>query len=114
MNSKAALCLALLKGEVVSIRTGFFDLGITNVPREIGRSIERAFGVEVSSVQKEGKTKYKVPCVWYEYRLNHTEYNKPGIEKMKEYVRKHRGEDPPKTEKEKRAYVQTTMLLEEL
>lgn len=92
MNSKAALCLHLLKGEVVNIGSGFKLLGITNVPREIGRSIERPFGVTISRTYKEGKTRYGVPCNWVDYRLNFTEYNKPGIEKMKKYVSEHKSE----------------------
>jgi hypothetical protein len=92
MNSKAALCLHLLKGEVVNIGSGFKLLGITNVPREIGRSIERSFDVVISRVQKEGKTRYGVPCNWVDYRLNFTDYNKPGIEKMRAYVRQHQQE----------------------
>lgn len=86
MTSKAALCKALLEGKVVNIKNGFQLFGITNVPREIGRSIERYFGVEVSRNGREGTTRYGQDCVWTDYRLNRTEYNKPGIEKMKAYV----------------------------
>lgn len=87
MTSKAALCLHLLKGEVINIGTGFRLLGITNVPREIGRSVERAFDIHVSRSHQEGKSRYNVPCTWVNYRLNKTDYNYPGIEKMKDYVR---------------------------
>lgn len=86
MTSKAALCKALLEGKVVNIKNGFNWFGITNVPREIGRSIERYFHVEVSRTSREGTTKYKQPCTWTDYRLNRTEYNREGIEKMKAYV----------------------------
>lgn len=87
MTSKAALCLHLLKGEVINIGTGFRLLGITNVPREIGRSVERAFNIQVSRSHQEGKSRYNVPCTWCNYRLNRTDYNAEGIEKMKMYVR---------------------------
>lgn len=87
MNQKAALCKALLAGEVVSIMTGFKMMGITNVPREVGRSVERAFGVQVSRSKRTKKTRYGDPCTYYEYRLNETDYNKEGIKKMKEYVK---------------------------
>lgn len=86
MTSKAALAKALLDGKVVNIMNGFKLFGITNVPREIGRSIERAFGVEVSRTDNDGETRYGQPCNWVDYRLNRTEYNKEGIKKMKEYV----------------------------
>jgi len=88
MTSKAALCKALLEGKVVNIKNGFHLFGITNVPREIGRGVERYFGVEVSRTDREGETKYKQHCVWTDYRLNKTEYNKEGIQKMREYVAK--------------------------
>lgn len=86
MTSKAALCKALLEGKVVNIKNGFHLFGITNVPREIGRSVERYFKVEVSRTEREGTTKYKQPCTWVDYRLNRTEYNQDGIKRMKDYV----------------------------
>lgn len=88
MTSKAALCKALLEGKIVNIKNGFDLFGITNVPREIGRSVERSFDVEVSRTQMEGKSRYGQPVVWVNYRLNKTEYNAAGIKKMKEYVEK--------------------------
>ena len=87
MNQKAAICKSLLKGEVLSIMNGFKWFGCTNIPREIGRSVEREFGVEVSRVTKEGKSRYEQPVNYTEYRLNRTDFNKPGIEKMEAYVR---------------------------
>ena len=110
MNSKAALCVSLLRGDVISIRTGFKELGITNVPREISRSIENDFQVEVSRTKKEGKSRWGVPCYWFEYRLNRSEHNLPGIELMKEYFKKHINNNP-KTDKEAYAYKQAQMLL---
>lgn|ERR1700744_4339441 len=89
MNAKTALAMALLRGEVITIKTGFKNFGITNIPREISRQIEQPFGVEISKVRKKGRTRYKVRCTWYEYRLNFTKYNLPGIKEMKEYVAKH-------------------------
>lgn len=86
MTSKAALAKALLDGKVVNIMNGFKLFGITNVPREIGRSIERAFDVEVSRTPRDGETRYGQSCNWVDYRLNRTEYNQEGIKKMKEYV----------------------------
>lgn len=87
MNQKAAICKSLLKGEVLSIMNGFKWFGCTNIPREIGRSVEREFGVEVSRVQKEGNSRYGQPVHYFEYRLNHTDYNKPGRLLMEQYVR---------------------------
>lgn len=101
MTSKAALAAALLRGDVINIKNGFRLFGITNVPREIGRSIERAFGVEVSRTHMEGESRYGQPCVWVDYRLNKADYNKEGIEKMKAYVKDQLSNSPAKTEKEK-------------
>lgn len=86
MTSKAALCKALLDGRVVNIKNGFELFGITNIPREIGRSVERCFGVEVSRTDMDGKSRYGQPTVWVNYRLNRINQNKDGIEKMKKYI----------------------------
>ncbi len=87
MNQIAAMATSLLKGEVISVRTCFNRFGITNCAREVGRSIERKFGVEVSRVQKDTTTQYGTSCYYFEYRLNNTEQNKEGRAKMEEYVR---------------------------
>lgn len=101
MTAKCALAMALLNGDVLTIMNGFKNLGITNVPREVSRAIEQPFGVIVSKTRKEGLSRYKVPCMWFEYRLNPTEYNKPGMDKMREYVKSQIGElPPPKTDKQ--------------
>jgi len=106
MTAKAALAIALLKGEVITIKTAFKDLGITNAPREISRSIEKPFGVVVSRIRKEGLSRYKVPCCWYEYRLNRTEHNLPGIGLMQKYILEQTNgvicPRTPKEEKEKK------------
>ena len=89
MNQTAAIALALLKGEVVSISSAFHQFGCSNAPREIGRSIERKFGVEVSKTPTKFKSRYGKGGVYFAYRLNNTPYNKEGIKKMREYVKKH-------------------------
>lgn len=84
MTSIAALCKALLSGEVISIKNAYFDYGIS---REIGRSIERKFNVEVSKVRKEGISRYGQPITWKEYRLNRTDFNQNGINLMIKYIK---------------------------
>ena len=86
MTAKAALCFHLLKGEVLNIKNVFTMIGFTNCPREISRMVEKPFGVIVSRTRREGKSRYGQPVFWYDYRLNHTEYNKEGIKKMIDYV----------------------------
>lgn len=86
MNQKCAIIKSLLKGEVLSIMNGFKWFGCTNIPREIGRSVERPFGVIVSRVSKDGNSRYGQPVHYTQYRLNNTENNKIGRQKMIEYV----------------------------
>lgn len=86
MTAKAALCYHLLKGEVLNIKNVFHTIGLTNAPREVSRMIEKPFGVTVSRVRMEGESRYGSKVTWVDYRLNRTESNKEGIEKMKQYI----------------------------
>jgi hypothetical protein len=103
MTAKAALAQALLDGRVLNVKNCFQTIGLTNCAREISRMIEKPFGVTVSRTQREGKSKYGQPVTWMDYRLNHTDYNKDGIEKMREYVKQQAGTANPKTDKEMNA-----------
>lgn len=107
MTSIAAIAAALLRGEVLTIKTAFKDFGVTNLPRECGRGIERKFHVKLARVRKEGKTRFGVPSTWNEYRLPTTQYNAEGIQKMREYVKLHTdNEEQPKNIKKERVVVQ--------
>ena len=86
MNQKCAIVKSLLRGEVLSIMNGFHWFSCTNIPREIGRSVERPFGVTVSRINKDAISKYGQPCNYFEYRLNRTPMNAEGILKMEAYV----------------------------
>lgn len=86
MTQKAAIAKALLEGKVLSIMNGFSLFGCTNLPREISRSIEKEFGVEVSRDKVNFKSKYNQAGIYYRYHLNRTEYNINGIIKMERYV----------------------------
>lgn len=86
MTGKGSLCDYFLKGRVLTIKNCFTLIGFTNLPREVSRLIEKPFGVTISKTHKNGKSRYGQPIRWYEYRLNHTEYNAAGIEKMKAYL----------------------------
>ncbi len=99
MTQIAAIATALLRGEVVSIKTAFDQFGCSNAPREIGRAIERKFGVRVSKTKVNFKSRYGKAGIYFQYRLNFTDYNKPGIEKMKEYVLLHQKKQGNNTEK---------------
>src|SRR6478609_491142 len=89
MTAKAALVKHLLAGEILNIKNCFTLIGLTNCPREIRRMIEQPFGVVVSRTNMTGKSRYKQPVTWVNYRLNNTEYNAEGIKKMVEYLLKH-------------------------
>ena len=91
MNQKAAICKALLNGETISILTGFKDFGCTNVPREIGRSVERAFGIVIDKTPVNFVSRYKQAGVYYKYNLVPGKQNKESLKKMKNYVYEQEG-----------------------
>lgn len=88
MTATAAIAQSLLKGDVLTIKDAFNLFGVTNLPRELGRSIERKFGLKISKIRRKGNSRYGVSCTWFEYHLNWTEYNLEGIKRMREYVNK--------------------------
>lgn len=100
MTAKAALAKALLDGRVLNVKNCFETIALTNCAREISRMVEQPFGVMVSRTPRKGKSKYGQPVSWVDYRLNSTDYNKEGIQKMKEYVAAQRQATNPKTTKE--------------
>jgi hypothetical protein len=88
MNATAAIADSLLHKNTLSIRDAFVFFGVTNLPREIGRSIERKFGVKVKRTHRSGKTRYRQPCSWMEYSLPlYAKKNQKGIRKMRAYVK---------------------------
>ena len=89
MTQTAAIASALLNGEVLSIMNGFKLFSCTNLPRELSRSIEKKFGVEISRDKVVFKSKYGQPGFYYRYRLNKTETNAAGIKLMEQYINLH-------------------------
>jgi hypothetical protein len=85
MNGKCALVKLLLAGDVINIKTCFFDTGLTNAPREIG-VIEKKFGIIVSRTPMNGLTRFHKKCTWVDYRLNRIPENADGISKMAMYL----------------------------
>jgi len=87
MNAIAAISQAFLKGEILTIKAAFKDFGVSNLPREVGRAIERKFKVRISKIRRESKSRYGVYVSYFEYRLNRDDpANQPGIEAMTNYV----------------------------
>lgn len=111
MTARCALAMALLEGRVLNVKNCFETIGLTNIAREIPRMIEDVFHVEVSRTPMTGKSRYQQPVTWTNYRLNFTDYNKTGIEKMKSYCREQLLKDPPRTNKEVKQFRQQNMFL---
>ena len=100
MTAKAALVKELLSGKVINVKTCFATIGLTNCAREISRMVEQPFNVIVSRTERVGKSKYGSPVTWVDYRLNKTDYNKEGIQKMIEYLKGKESTHIAKTHKE--------------
>lgn len=98
----AHISKALLAGDVLTIFDGYKRFRVTNLPREISRSIERKFGVVVSKDRVDFTHECGLPGWYYRYRLNPTQANAEGIEKMsaycEEYFPKQTSNTPFKTE----------------
>lgn len=108
MNAITAMSYDFLLGKKLSIRTAFKDFSVTNLPREASRSIEKKFGVRLVRVRKDGKTKYGVPCTWFEYHLLDNSENRSGRIAMKEYIKSQIGN--PRTERENKITKMITLL----
>lgn len=111
MTAKCAMCQALLNGHTINIKNGFTLFGLTNIPREISRQIERPFGVTITRIPREGVSRYSQCVTWYDYRLDITEENKEGIKAMVDYVTAQRKIDHPEPPKQQRKqYTQASLL----
>lgn len=112
MTAKAALAMALLEGRVLNVKNCFELIGLTNCSREISRMIEKPFSVTVSRTTMVGETRYGQRCTWVNYRLNASQHNLPGMEKMREYIKEHMP-DPmtARTTKEKNQLTQAQLFL---
>jgi len=102
MTQICAIAIALLNGDTMTIADGFHKFHCTNLSRELSRSIEQKFGVIISKDKKEFKSIYdEKPGYYFRYRLNKTDENKDGMERMREYIKSQIGElPPPKTDKQ--------------
>ena len=113
MTQTAAIAMSLLKGDVLTVMNAFQLFACTNISRELSRSIEKKFGVEISKDKVVFKSKYGQPGFYYRYRLNKTKANAPGIARMIDYCQKQLGTiNQCKTEKERTLFVQTSLFLE--
>lgn len=93
MNAIVAISQAFLRGEILTIKTAFRDFGVSNLPREVGRSIERKFEVRISKLRKRGKTRFGLYVSFFQYRLNRDDpANRKGINAMIKYIQDNGGE----------------------
>jgi len=104
MTQLAALCIHFLKGETLTIGEAFYKFHCSNLPREVGRGVERKFGVVVSRDKVAFNSKFEGKAGYYfRYRLNRTEANQDGIRRMQEYIASQVASNhSPRTEKEAR------------
>lgn len=100
MTAKCALIKAFLDGRTINIKNCFETIGLTNAPRECSRMIEQPFGITLKRIPREGKSRYGQAVTWYDYRLEWTEANKVGIQKMREYLAKQKANTLIKTDKQ--------------
>lgn len=101
MTQTAAICIALLKGDVISIFDGYKRFSCTNLPRELSRSVEKKFGVTLSKDKTFFKSQYEgKPGYYYRYRLNRIRENAEGIQKMTQYCIDQSMSTVARTEKE--------------
>lgn len=110
MNAKAALIKELLAGKVINIKTCFMTTGLTNAPRELSRMIEKPFDVTISRTPRQGKSKYGQKVSWFDYRLNRSEHNLSGIQKMISYLQEQEGNKPPQTDKQEKEAITTQQI----
>lgn len=85
MTQAASIAKALLDGKELSIMNGFYLFGCTNIPREIGRSIERKFDVNVTKKQIHFVSRYGQKGIYFSYSLKKSG-NEDGILKMITYI----------------------------
>lgn len=89
MKNKSAnyhLAKHLLNGKSVSIKTGLMLFGMSCIPREIGRGIEKKFGVTCDRKRIDFTSRYKHTGFYFEYTLKETKANKEGIKLMRKYI----------------------------
>lgn len=96
MTQIAAICHSLLKGDTLSIMSGFGKFSCTNLPRELSRSVEKKFKVQLTRIPVTFISEYGHKGEYYKYRLLKTEENKEGIEKIKVYLSEQITEYRPK------------------
>lgn len=103
MNKKTALCLSLLRGDVINVANSIRLTGLSNPAREIPRSVEEPFKIQVSRSKVETKDQFGNYATYHNYRLNHTRYNAKGIAEMQKYCKEQLSSQPPaKTDKQQK------------
>lgn len=87
LTQNAAIAYSFLRGETNSIMTAFQKFNCTNLPREVGRGIERKFGVSIHRIPVKFKSTYGHTGEYYRYTLLKTSKNIQGMKKMAKYIK---------------------------
>jgi hypothetical protein len=82
-TQKAALCHALLNGDVLTIMEAFTRFGITNLPREISRQVEGAFGVTINKHRTRHTNMFGEVGSHFVYRLTGDKESMYNVSKLK-------------------------------
>lgn len=115
MTQIAAIAYSLLRGEVLTIMNGFQKFSCTNISRELSRSIEQKFDVEISRDKVDFTSQYGQPGYYYRYRLNRSPRNEAGIILMGKYVKENLGaRAAAKTAQEAKFFKQQDLFLESM
>lgn len=116
MNKRVALCLALLKGDIINVSNSIKICGYSNPAREIAREVEIPFGIIVSRVRQTNKDQFGNPVTYIDYRLNKSLIeNKEGIQKLRDWLKEELSKEPePKTDAQTKIYKQQELFINTL
>lgn len=82
----AAVLNSLLQGETLSIMDGFHRFGVTNLSRELSRSIEQPMGIILTRTKIVHNPKHGHAVWYYQYHLTKCRQTKEALNKAWKYV----------------------------
>lgn len=89
-TAKAAIANHFLNGGEMGIADCFNLFGVTNLPREISRAIEKPFGIKIDRKPVLVKTQFHKSKLIKRYRLNKKKNSDLAIKRMIKYVNENR------------------------
>jgi hypothetical protein len=112
MNKKTALCLSLLKGDILTCQNCLMKTGYSNVSREIIREVEKPFHIRIDRKKIESTDQWGGYVTWHQYRLIRTPENRESVKAMQQYCAEQMALINPKTTQEQKALTQAKLLLQ--